>query len=57
MTQEAFRKRARVVSYAGSPEAGMSFFGGADNGVFLGGGFGGGGGNNGGGFGGGGVVP
>jgi hypothetical protein len=57
MTQEAFRKRAHVVSYAGSPEAGMSFFGGADNPVFLGGGFGGGGGNSGGGFGGGGVVP
>ena len=57
MTQEAFRKRAHVVSYAGSPEAGMSFFGGADNPVFLGGGFGGGSRNSGGGFGGGGVVP
>ena len=48
MTLEAFRKRAQVVSYAGSPEASMSF-GGM-------GGFGGGGGG-GGGFGGGGVVP
>ena len=52
MTLEAFRKRAHVVSYAGSPETGMAF-GGMGGGM---GGFGGGGGGGGGGFGGGGVV-
>lgn len=55
MTLEAFRKRARVVSYAGSPEAGMAF-GGADSGVFMGR-FGGDSGGGVRGFGGGGVVP
>jgi hypothetical protein len=52
MTLEAFRKRAHVVSYAGSPESGMAF-GGMGGGM---GGFGGGSGGGGGGFGGGGVV-
>jgi hypothetical protein len=53
MTQEAFRKRAHVVSYAGSPETGMAF-GGMSGGMGGMGGFGGG---SGGGFGGGGVIP
>jgi hypothetical protein len=53
MTLEAFRKRAHVVSYAGSPETGMPF-GGMGGGM---GGFGGGSGSGGDGFGGGGVVP
>jgi hypothetical protein len=52
MTLEAFRKRAHVVSYAGSPESDMPL-GGVGGGM---GGFGGGGGV-GGGFGGGGVEP
>jgi hypothetical protein len=55
MTIEAFRKRAHVVSYAGSPETGMTF-GSADSGVLMRG-FGGGSGGGGGGFGGGGVEP
>lgn len=59
MTLEAFRKRAHVVSYAGSPESGMAF-GGMGGGIGGGmggmGGFGGGSGGGGGGFGGGGVV-
>jgi hypothetical protein len=55
MTLEAFRKRAHVVSYAGSPETGMSF-GGMGGGMGGMGGFGGGSGGGGGGFGGGGVV-
>jgi hypothetical protein len=55
MTLEAFRKRAHVVLYAGSPEAGMSF-GGVDGDVLMGGFGGGGGGGGGGGMGGGGVV-
>jgi hypothetical protein len=49
MTLEVFRKQARVVSYAGSPESDMPL-GGM-------GGFGGGGGGLGGGFGGGGQTP
>jgi hypothetical protein len=55
MTLEAFRKRAHVVSYAGSPESGMPFgaMGGGMGGM---GGFGGGGGGGGGGIGGGGAV-
>ena len=61
MTLEAFRKRAHVVSYAGSPESGMSFGGMGPQTTISGGmggmgGFGGGGGGGGGGFGGGGVV-
>jgi len=55
MTLEAFRKRAHVVSYAGSPEFGMPF-GGMSGGIRGMGGFGAGGGGGGGGFGGGGVV-
>jgi hypothetical protein len=59
MTPEAFRKKARVVSYAGSPESGMTI-GGMGGGIGGGmggmGGFGGGSGGGGGGFGGGGVV-
>jgi len=55
MTLEAFRKKASVVSYAGSPEAGMAF-GGRGGGMGGMGGFGGGSGGGGGGFGGGGVV-
>jgi hypothetical protein len=59
MTLEAFRKRAHVVSYAGSPESGMTI-GGMGGGIGGGmggmGGFGGGSGGGGGGFGGGGVV-
>ena len=55
MTLEAFRKRARVVSYAGSPEAGMPF-GGMGGGMGGMGGFGGGSGGGGGGMGGGGVM-
>ena len=54
ITQEAFRKRAHVVAYAGSLESGMPF-GGMGGGMGGMGGFGGGGGG-GGGFGGGGVV-
>jgi hypothetical protein len=53
MTLEVFRKRAHVVSYAGSPETGMAF-GGMSGGMGGMGGFGGG---SGGGFGGGGVIP
>ncbi len=53
MSLEAFRKRARVVSYAGSPESEMSF-GGVSGGM---GGFGGPASGGGGGFGGGGVEP
>ena len=56
MTLEAFRKRAQVVSYAGSQETGMAF-GGMGGGIGSMGGFGGGGGGGGGGFGGGGVRP
>jgi len=52
MTLEAFRERAHIVSYAGSPETGSSFGGGSSGGMM--GGFGGGGGVGGGGFGGGG---
>jgi hypothetical protein len=55
MTLEAFRKRARVISYAGSPEAGMPF-GGMGGGMGGMGGFGGGSGGSGGGFGGGGMM-
>jgi hypothetical protein len=55
MTLEAFRKKASVVSYAGSPEAGMAF-GGRGGGMGAMGGFGGGSGGGGGGFGAGGVV-
>jgi len=55
ITQEAFRKRAHVVAYAGSLESGMPF-GGMGGGMGGMGGFGGGGGGGGGGFGGGGVV-
>ena len=50
MTQEAFRKRANVISYADSPEAGMPF-GGMGGGMGGMGGFGGGSGGGGGGFG------
>jgi hypothetical protein len=53
ITPEAFHKRAHVVTYAGSPESGMTFGGGGMGG--FGGGFGGGAGMGGGGFGGGGV--
>jgi hypothetical protein len=53
MTPEVFRKRAHVVSYAGSPESEMSL-GGVGGGM---GGFGGGSGGVGAGFGGGGQVP
>ncbi len=61
MTLEAFRKRAHVVSYAGSPESGMSFGAMGPQTTISGGmggmgGFGAGGGGGGGGFGGGGVV-
>jgi hypothetical protein len=55
MTLEAFRKRAHVISYAGSPESGMTI-GGMGGGMGGMGGFGGGSGGGGGGFGGGGVV-
>lgn len=51
ITLEAFRKRAHIVCYVGSPEAGMSY-GSAESGVFMGG-FGGGSGGGGGGMGGG----
>jgi hypothetical protein len=57
MTLEAFRKRAHVVSYAGSPESGMplgGMGGGVGGGMGAVGGFGGGSGGGGGGFGGGG---
>jgi len=62
MTLEVFRKRAHVVSYAGSPEAGMSFGAMGPQTIISGGmggmgGFGAGGGGGGGGIGGGGVVP
>jgi hypothetical protein len=50
MTLEAFRKQAHVVSYAGSPESGMSF-GGMGGGMGGMGGVGGGSGGGGGGFG------
>ena len=56
MTLEAFRKKARVVSYAGSQETGMAF-GGMGGGIGSMGGFGGGSSGGGGGFGGGGVRP
>jgi hypothetical protein len=54
MTPEAFRKRAHIVCYAGSPEAGMPL-GDMDGNVLMGG-FGRGGGGGGGGMGGGGEV-
>jgi hypothetical protein len=53
MTPEVFRKRAHVISYAGSPESERSL-GGVGGGM---GGFGGGSGGGGAGFGGGGQVP
>jgi hypothetical protein len=53
MTLEAFRKRAHVVSYAGSPESDIAL-GGVGGGM---GGLGGGGGEVGSGFGSGGVEP
>jgi hypothetical protein len=53
ITQDAFRKRAHIVTYASSSDAGMSN---SENWLMLGGGAGGGGGMSGGGFGGGGAV-
>ena len=54
ITLEAFRKRAHIVSYLGSPDASM-LLGGMPGGAMMGG-FGRGSGGGGGGFGGGGVV-